>query len=108
MPRQLKHVPIKTHVDFKLDEYDQRTVMTLITSDRPGLLSRVGRAFVDCKVRLFNAKIATLGARAEDVYYITDLNNRPLTDQSQLDCLQQAVHKYLDHDTDSKQSVFHS
>ena len=107
MPRQYKHFPIKTHVDFKLDEYDQRTVMTLITADRPGLLSRVGRAFADCRVRLFNAKIATLGARAEDVYYITDLNNRPLTAQAQLDCLEQAIYKHLDQEMLTRQSVFH-
>ena len=108
MPRQFKHFPIKTHVDFKLDEYDQRTVMTLITADRPGLLSRVGRAFADCKVRLFNAKIATLGARAEDVYYITDLNNRPLTEEGQLDCLEQAIHRYLDRDNSKSGAVFNS
>ncbi|MGB5474178.1 MAG: [protein-PII] uridylyltransferase [Gammaproteobacteria bacterium] len=108
MPRQYKHFPILTHVDFKHDEYDQRTVMTLITADRPGLLSRVGRAFADCKVRLFNAKIATLGARAEDVYYITDLDNRPLTEQAQLDCLEQVIHKYLDQEPGTRQSVFHN
>ena len=107
MPRRYQHFPIKTLVDFKLDEYDQRTVMTLVTADRPGLLSRVGRAFADCKVRLFNAKIATLGARAEDVYYITDLDNRPLSEQSQLDCLEQAIHRYLEQETDDRQSVFH-
>jgi len=107
MPRQYKHFPIGTHVDFKLDEVDQRTVMTLITSDRPGLLSRVGRAFADCKVRLFNARIATLGARAEDVYYITDLDNRPLSERAQLDCLEEAIHKYLDQDSGHRQSVFH-
>ncbi len=107
MPRQNRHFPIKTHIDFKLDDYDQRTVMTLITADRPGLLSRVGRAFADCKVRLFNAKIATLGARAEDVYYITDRNNRPLKEQAQLDCLEQAIHKYLDDDSSKPGSVFH-
>jgi [protein-PII] uridylyltransferase len=108
MPRQYRHFPIRTHVDFKLDEYDQRTVMALITADRPGLLSRVGRAFTDCKVRLFNAKIATLGARAEDVYYITDLNNRPLSDPAQLECLERALHKYLDEEHHPHQSVFHS
>lgn len=107
MPRQYRHFPIRTHVDFKLDDYDQRTIMTLITADRPGLLSRVGRAFADCRVRLFNARIATLGARAEDVYYITDLENRPLTDAAQLECLEKAIHRYLDEETPAQeQSVF--
>ncbi len=98
MPRQYRHFPIKTHIDLKLDELDQRSVMELIAADRPGLLSRVGRAFTECRVRLLNAKIATLGSRVEDVFYITDLQDRPLTDPAQIECLQQALHKYLDSD----------
>jgi [protein-PII] uridylyltransferase len=94
-PRQYRHFPIKTHVSFKQDEHDPRTVMELITADRPGLLSRIGRAFADCNVRLWNAKIATLGARAEDVYYITGLDNKPLTDEKQFTCLEQAIEHYL-------------
>jgi [protein-PII] uridylyltransferase len=94
-PRQYKHFPIKTHISFKQDEHDPRTVMELITADRPGLLSQIGRAFADCDIRLWNAKIATLGARAEDVYYITDLANKPLTDEKQFKCLERAVERYL-------------
>jgi [protein-PII] uridylyltransferase len=106
MPRQYKHFPIRTHIEFKLDEFDQRTAMTLITADRPGLLSRVGRAFTDCRVRLLNARIATLGARAEDVYYITDLHDRPLTEPAQFDCLEQAIHHYLDEDSTTSRTAF--
>ncbi|MGB5716868.1 MAG: [protein-PII] uridylyltransferase [Gammaproteobacteria bacterium] len=95
-PHLYRHFPIKTHLDFKLDAYDQRTVMELITADRPGLLSRIGRAFADCKIRLLNAKIVTLGSRAEDVYYITNQHNQPLTDASEIACLEEAIHKYLD------------
>jgi [protein-PII] uridylyltransferase len=95
LPRQHQHFPIKTHIAFRQDEDNQRTIMELTTADRPGLLSRVGRAFADCNVRLWNAKITTLGTRAEDFYYITDLDNRPLTDPAQFDCLEQAVEDYL-------------
>jgi len=95
-PRQYKHFPIKTHLDFKLDSLDQRTVMELITADRPGLLSLIGQAFADCNVSLLNAKIATLGSRAEDVFYITDQHNKPLTDDAKIECLKKAVYKYLD------------
>ena len=95
-PRQYQHFPIKTHLDFKLDSLDQRTIMELITADRPGLLSRVGQAFADCKISLLNAKIATLGSRAEDVFYITDQQDRPLTDDSKIACLEKAIHKHLD------------
>ena len=72
--------------------------MELVTVDRPGLLSHIGRAFADCKIRLLNAKIVTLGSRAEDVYYITDQDNRPLTEETGIACLEKAIHRYLDTD----------
>ncbi len=97
-PHQYRHFPIKTHIEFKPDELDRRTVMELITTDRPGLLSHISQAFTDCGVRLMNAKIGTLGARAEDVFYITDRNNQPLTGDEQRACLTSAIHKYLDSD----------
>ena len=95
LPRQYKHFPVKTHIALRQDEDDQRTVMELIAADRPGLLSRVGRAFADCGVKLWNAKIATSGSRVEDFFYITDLDNKPLTTPQQLECLERTVHKYL-------------
>ena len=97
-PRQYQHFPIKTHIGFKLDEFDQRTVMELVTADRPGLLSSIGRAFADCDIKLLNARITTLGSRAEDVYYITDWNGQPLSDTLISECLEKAIHKYLDDD----------
>jgi len=94
-PRQYKHFPVKTHIEFKQDEHDRRTIMELIAADRPGLLSHIGRAFADCKIRLLNAKIVTLGSRAEDVYYITDQYDQPLLDKDRTACLEKAIHKYL-------------
>ncbi len=70
--------------------------MELVTADRPGLLSLVGRAFSECQVRLVTAKIATLGSRVEDVYYITDQDNQPLTDTGKFDCIEKNIRKYLD------------
>jgi catechol 2,3-dioxygenase-like lactoylglutathione lyase family enzyme len=93
-----RHFPIKTHLEFKQDSFDHRTVMELVTADRPGLLSQIGRAFTACGVKLLNAKIATLGSRVEDVYYITDKNNEPLTDTLISECLEKAIYKYLDID----------
>ncbi len=105
-PRQYKHFPIKTHVDFKRDEHDQRTIMELITADQPGLLSRVGRAFADCEVKLLNAKIVTFGARAEDIYYITDKNDQPLSKPEQFECLEKKILEYLDTESDETVTLF--
>ncbi len=94
--RQLKHFPTETHVSFSDDENNQRTVMRLVSCDRPGLLAQVGRAFSACGVRLQNAKIATVGAEAEDLFFITDREDRPLDPVKQIPCLNQAIHHFVD------------
>lgn len=76
--RQLRHFPISTRVRFHTDHRNERTIMEVITGDRPGLLARIGRVLADERVRLQNAKIATFGERAEDTFFVTDRRNRPL------------------------------
>ena len=76
--RQLKHFTIPVEVNFTSDASNQHTVMEVIAADRPGLLARIGWALADSRVRIRNAKIATFGERAEDVFYVTDEHNRPL------------------------------
>ncbi len=107
IPREYRHFPIQTRIEFKRDEGDSRTIMELITSDHPGLLSQVGKAFIECKVRLLNAKIITLGSRAEDVFYITDRDNRPIKDAGQIECLEKALHKHLDKKQHEEPPLFH-
>ncbi len=94
-PRRLKHFPVPTEVRFSLDGAQRRTVMVLLTQDRPGLLARVGQAMVACGVRVQNAKIATVGAQADDVFFITDRSNQPLDDDRQV-LLRQAILEQLD------------
>jgi len=95
-PRQYKHFDIETEVQFENDESNGRTVLELITADRPGLLSRVGRAFLECGVQLRNAKIATFGSRAEDVFFLSDEQGSPITDPAQLRELRDAIFEHLD------------
>ena len=78
--RQLRHFTIPVEVNFTRDASNRRTVMEVIAADRPGLLARIGWALADARVRIQNAKIATFGERAEDVFYVTDAHDRPLPD----------------------------
>ncbi len=96
MARQLKHFNIKTQVVFHEDQRNQRTVMEVITSDRPGLLSHIARALAACKVRLLNAKIATFGERVEDIFFLTDLDNKPLDNDEQRICLMEKIVEALE------------
>ncbi len=94
-PRIYRHFDIPTVIDFSQDERNQRTVVELTTADRPGLLSRVGRAFQACGVRVQNAKIATFGARAEDFFFVTDADNHPIVDVAVFEQLRKALVQQL-------------
>jgi len=96
LPRQLKHFPITTRVLFSTDVRNQRTIMEVTAGDRPGLLSQIAQALVECGIKLHNAKIATFGERAEDIFYITDDDNRPLGSEAQLSVLKETVVRYLE------------
>jgi [protein-PII] uridylyltransferase len=85
-----------TWVSFREDATNGRTVVELVSWDRPGLLCRVGQAFMECGVQLHNAKIMTVGARAEDVFFVTDRENRPLNDSRKYAALRQALVEQLD------------
>lgn len=85
-----------TEVSFREDVANSRTVVELISWDRPGLLCRVGHAFMACGVQLHNAKIATIGARAEDVFFVTDRENCPLNDPQKYMALREALIAQLD------------
>jgi len=79
VPRRLQHFHTPTSVEFSDDERNDRTALELITGDQPGLLAQVGYLFARHGLRVQNAKIATIGERAEDVFFISDEANQPLS-----------------------------
>ena len=79
-PRQVRLFRTPTQVVLSVDERNGRSVLELTAGDRPGLLCDVGKALTAERVALQAAKIMTVGERAEDVFYITDFEGRPLTE----------------------------
>ena len=61
-----------TEVRSTTDEARGLTAVTVIAPDRPGLLALLGRIFLDHRLVLQKAKIATLGERVEDIFFVTD------------------------------------
>lgn len=94
--RRTRAFTVPTQVYFSADGPGHRTVMDLITADRPGLLSIVGEVFRKRGILLQTAKIATIGARAEDVFFITDRNHAPLSDPSLFRQLRRVLTRALD------------
>lgn len=95
MPRRLKHFSTETEISFSTDLNNRRTILDVVAGDRPGFLSLVGQSLAECEVRLHNAKVSTFGERVEDVFFITDLNNKPLTEEAHFNCLRNNLRERL-------------
>ena len=79
IPRQLKHFEVATTINFEFNEASDQHIMSLETLDQPGLLARVGQVFLQQQIEVHAARITTLGERAEDMFYISDQNDEPLS-----------------------------
>jgi [protein-PII] uridylyltransferase len=79
--RQVKHMPIKTEINFTLDKKSEFHQLDLIANDRPSLLAQIAQKFLACNVVIHNAKINTLGNRVEDRFLISSINQKPLNDE---------------------------
>jgi [protein-PII] uridylyltransferase len=97
--RQARMFTTRTSVDFGVSSTDRRTVMDLVTADRPGLLSEIGQVFLEQKIDITAAKIMTIGERAEDVFYISDFDGNPLNENLQKDLRALLIAK-LDNDSE--------
>jgi [protein-PII] uridylyltransferase len=68
--RWVKHFPIEPRVEVAPDRSEGRWLVTLSCADRPGLLSSVARVLLDHELNLIDARVTTLGARAEDAFVV--------------------------------------
>jgi [protein-PII] uridylyltransferase len=98
LSRQAKHFPIPTSIQFHAEPSGRHTIIELVTTDRAGLLSKIGQAFVQQQINLHSAKITTIGSRAEDMFYVTDLQNQPITDAGKLAHIREAILDELNKD----------
>ncbi|TCD23947.1 [protein-PII] uridylyltransferase [Pseudomonas sp. IC_126] len=104
VPRQLKHFAFPPQVTIHNDMQRPQTIIEVIAPDRPGLLARIGQLFQDFDLSVQNAKIATLGERVEDVFFVTNADNQPLSDLKLCVQLQQAMIKQLSQENEHQPS----
>jgi [protein-PII] uridylyltransferase len=90
MPRQVRMFSTPVQIQMSPDRTNQRTVVELVAADRPGLLYQVGQVLERHSVHLQNAKVATIGERAEDVFFVTTQDHQPL-DEAQCEVLKAAL-----------------
>ncbi|KTD36119.1 protein-PII uridylyltransferase [Legionella nautarum] len=89
LSRTQAHFKLKPQITFS-EEDDQVSSLFLVTPDRPGLLASISRVFLNQNIHLHNAKIATAGERAEDMFFISTLNGQALS-QKRKELLKQAL-----------------
>jgi [protein-PII] uridylyltransferase len=90
MRRQLRVFSTPVQISMSRDALYARTVVELVAADRPGLLYQVGRVFDSQGLVLQNARVATIGERAEDVFFVSTHEQQPL-DESQCEQLRAAL-----------------
>ncbi len=92
--RQVKHFPIQPMVTIQSDEKGQLFVLSVVTSDKPGLLYTIAKTLARHNANLHTAKIATLGERVEDTFLISggDLRDSASRVRLETDLLEQLQH----------------
>ncbi len=76
---KLAHFNVKTEIRFLKENRPEQTEMELFALDQTGLLAKVSQVFSELKLNLLNAKITTIGERAEDFFILTNHQNKALT-----------------------------
>lgn len=78
--RRLRHFSVSTRATFDDTDDLALTALRITASDRPGILSSISRMLLEAGVTVHAARIATLGERIDDVFYIGMPGGGPVTD----------------------------
>jgi [protein-PII] uridylyltransferase len=70
LSRHSRHFPVSPAVQLNADESGQHYLLSLVGTDRIGLLYAVARVLARHEINVQTAKILTLGERVEDVFLI--------------------------------------
>jgi [protein-PII] uridylyltransferase len=100
--------PVSLKTTRKMKSFSQHVVAEIINSpdkpystleincpDHPGILATLGKIFAENKINLQAARITTLGERVEDLFYITDENEKALLEEQQIEKLKNEIKIHL-------------
>lgn len=88
--RQVKHMPIQTQITITEEADNNNHKLDIVANDRPGLLAMLAHKFLMDDIELHNAKINTLGNRAEDTFLISARQGQKL-DAGRIEILRQTL-----------------
>ncbi|MDE0273877.1 MAG: [protein-PII] uridylyltransferase [Gammaproteobacteria bacterium] len=96
LPRQHRQLHRPTKVRLQNDAGRSYSTLSVHTTDRPGLLARIGALFSELDVALLAARIVTLGERVEDVFHVQTRAGEPITDAEAIYQLENTLRQALD------------
>ena len=94
--RVARHLSFPANVTFYPSPSNDYTIMEVSARDRPGLLYLVVRTLLNHKLLLLSAKVTTIGARVEDVFFLIDRDGHPLNDEVAQQSLRSEILKSLE------------
>jgi len=84
LSRRQRMFTTPTDIVFLRTPQNDETILQIVAADRPGLLSTIGQVLMVSSIDISTAKIATIGERAEDSFYVCNEDGSPLSDAQQL------------------------
>ncbi len=101
LTRQMRVFDAPTKISYSEDPSNSYTILELETLDRPGLLALVSYCFSELNIDINLAKITTIGERAEDVFYLSNIEQQKLSTEQEQE-LAAKIHFILDQKNQSK------
>lgn len=96
LSRRLRQFARPTQTTLRTPGHEKYSVLTIVASDRPGLLATIGLLFAELGLGVLSAKIATLGEQVEDVFHIVGPDSKPIHDQETIYLLENTLRQRLD------------
>lgn len=81
MRREVKQFQFPLKVSFIKIKAKSKTMIEIITLDRPRVLANIAQVFQQLKINIHSAKITTFGEKADDVFTISTSENTALNDE---------------------------
>jgi [protein-PII] uridylyltransferase len=78
-----RHFDHKMKITFSHNDTWHLTEVEVSVIDKQGLLSNIAHIFYQLGFHLVNARVSTMGERVEDVFFISNADNKPLSKAEQ-------------------------
>ncbi len=96
LSRRLRQLPLPTKTQIQPTADGTASTLTLVASDRPGLLATIAALFVELDLQVLSAKIATLGEKVEDTFIIQTAEGRAIAAGESTYMLENTLRQRLD------------